>query len=251
MRCQRKMADLFFLELERSAVNYCMSRILLIEDEERFARMIKSYLKSRLLEVEWVANGVDGLELLKSESFDAAIVDWNLPGLEGVDIIHRYRSAGGMTPVMMLTGRAELKEKVTGFECGADDYLTKPFQADELYVRVKSLLRRPKEIKSPEILIGDLRILSDSGQVFVKEQAISLTKKEFALLELLAKNKGVIVSIDAIIQKAWPPHSEVSVETLRSHFTRLRVKLQEAGSGGWEIKNVYGSGYILEDSPLK
>lgn len=226
-----------------------MSKILLIEDEERFARMIKSYLKSRLLDVEWVSNGTDGLELLQTESFDAAIIDWNLPGLEGVDIIHRYRASGGQTPVMMLTGRGELKEKVAGFECGADDYLTKPFQADELYVRVKSLLRRPKAIKSSEIQVGDLLILSDNGQVFVRGEAINLTKKEFAILELLARNKGNIVSIEALVKKAWPPHADVSVETLRSHFTHLRVKLKDsAKSSGWEIRNVYGSGYLLEES---
>jgi DNA-binding response OmpR family regulator len=226
-----------------------MSKILLIEDEERFATMVQLALKARLLNVEWAKNGTDGLYLLKTEAFDAAIVDWNLPDMEGIEIVRRYRQVGGVTPILMLTGRSAVKEKVTGFDCGADDYLTKPFQPEELYVRVRSLMRRPKSIQSNCITIGDLTIVPELNQAKVAGMTVKLTKKEFALLEILARHKGVTVNSEAIAGKVWSPGADVSAETVRTHVANLKAKLRKTtNSSGWEIKNVYGGGYILEEA---
>jgi DNA-binding response OmpR family regulator len=224
-----------------------MSKVLLIEDEQRFATMVQLALKARLVDIEWVNNGTDGLFLLRTEAFDAAIIDWNLPDLEGVEVVRRYRQSGGTTPILLLTGRSEMREKITGFDCGADDYLTKPFQPEELYVRVRSLLRRPKQIQSSCITAGDLSIVPEANQVQVAGTAVKLTKKEFDLLEILARHKGVSVNSESIVNKVWSPGADVSAETVRTHVANLRAKLKKANSSGWEIKNVYGGGYILEE----
>jgi DNA-binding response OmpR family regulator len=226
-----------------------MSKVLLIEDEERFAGMVRLCLQARLISVEWSANGTDGLHLLRSEAFDAAIIDWNLPDIEGVEIVRRYRDGAGRTPILMLTGRSQLREKIAGFDCGADDYLTKPFQPEELYVRVRSLMKRPKDIQTSELRIGDLKLIPEQGRVFVRDENIKLTKKEFDILELLLRNKGVTVATDAIVNRAWSADAVVSVETLRTHITNLKGKLKDsASSTGWDIKNIYGGGYVLDDA---
>jgi DNA-binding response OmpR family regulator len=226
-----------------------MSKVLLIEDEEHFATMVQLALKARLLNVEWVNKGTDGLYLLKTEAFDAAIVDWNLPDMEGVEIVRRYRQAGGGTPILMLTGRSALKEKVSGFDCGADDYLTKPVQPEELYVRIRSLLRRPKTIQSTCISVGDLSIFPELTQVEIGGIPVKLTRKEFDILEILARHKALAVNSETIIGKVWSPGADVSAETLRTHVANLKSKLKKAPkSSGWEIKNVYGGGYMLDEA---
>lgn len=220
-------------------------KILLVEDDITLAEMVVDWLVSKNNEVDHLTNGTEGLEWLTRQHYSLAILDWELPGLSGVEVCKRYRARGGALPILMLTGRKGTDDIVDGLESGADDYLAKPFELPELFARIRALLRRPGHVTSSTITAGALELDPKTGKVCKGNEEIVLSRKEFAVLEYLMTNPGRIYSAEALLDRIWPTEAETSAETVRCHITRLRAKLASVGEDTL-IKTVYGMGYKLE-----
>ena len=162
--------------------NYQMAKILLIEDDELLAASVKKYLQNRGHEIEWVADGKEGLDRLRFYQYDLAILDWQLPSMDGPNVVKEYRNQGGVCPVLMLTGNSAVEQRITGLDSGADDYLTKPFSIEEVNARIQAILRRPANLFPSTLSLGNLEV--DIARKVVKRDgiAIKLLPKEFALL---------------------------------------------------------------------
>ncbi|MBX9693650.1 MAG: response regulator transcription factor, partial [Cyanobacteria bacterium] len=189
-----------------------MSRLLLVEDDQVFSSLVKQALVGQKYTVDSTRDGEEGLELLRSNQYACAILDWELPNLTGPEICKAYRESGGKTPIIMLTRRTRVSEKVCGFEAGVDDYLAKPFDLEELFARLKALMRRPalaKPLRAVEI--GNLVVDSEKRSAFVRGESLDLSTKEFILLELLANNRGRLFSAEDIIGLVWSLDKDVSV----------------------------------------
>lgn len=224
-----------------------MSKILIVEDDVSLAEIVKRALGQRNYTVDVVTNGLDGLHWLTHENYLAAIIDWELPGLTGVELCNRYRSSGGKAAILMLTGHNSTEDLVEGLDSGADDYLSKPFEMPALLARLRALLRRPDQFKESTYTAGDLEVDGTSGQVRVNGSSIDLTQREFAVLEHLARNLGKICSSESLLKHAWPSESETSPESVRCVINRLKSKLDRAGSKQYsKIRAVYGMGYKMD-----
>lgn len=224
-----------------------MAKILLIEDDKLLAESIRDSLQAARHSVDLLINGDEGLWWLQNNSYDVAIVDWNLPGLQGIDICKQYRSNGGSVPILMLTGKRELQDMVHGLDSGADDYISKPFKIEELHARLRSLLRRVPTVSSEVTRIDNVELNSRTGVITADGKLVECSRTEFAILELLMKNPGVLYPTESIMDKAWPTASETSPDTVRCHVTRIRKKLEEASRGSSRfIKTVWGCGYKAE-----
>ncbi len=222
-----------------------MVKILIAEDDVALAGMVRDYLTARNYIVEHLTTGADALEWLVNNSYAVAIIDWELPKLSGIEICRQYRDKNGTTPILMLTGREGTNNIVNGLESGADDYLCKPFQLPILLARLRALIRRSGTITDQILRAGAIELDAENGQVLKEGEEIVLLRKEFAVLEFFMRNPGRIYSADALLNHIWPTDTETTIETLRSHITRLRAKLTAAGESTL-IKTVYGMGYKLE-----
>ncbi len=222
-----------------------MAKILVIEDDELVARTVVQSLMNDNHRVELATDGSDGLERLICSSYELAIVDWNLPAKTGLDLIKEYRSTGGDTPILMLTGNNLPSQKIQGLDCGADDYLSKPFCIDELRARVRALIRRSSSNRQCESLrVGVIELDPQKFTVSCRGKQVTLVAKEFQLLEFLMRHPGVVFSADALIQRVWSIDEEASADTIRTYIKNLRKKLDEEGSASI-IENIRGIGYKL------
>lgn len=201
-----------------------MAKILLVEDDLELAKQIISALALEHHLLEHSADGNDALEKLKFFQYDLVILDWNLPGMEGPDVLRRFRDKGAVTPVLMLTGRSDVSEKAFGLNIGADDYLTKPFHLMELSARLKALLRRHGNY-SPVLKAQDIELNSSAHQVTKDGAPIKLQPKEFALLEFLMRNPNDVFSVEALQKRIWESDTDASPDTVRVCITRLRNKI--------------------------
>lgn len=225
-----------------------MSRVLIIEDDKELLDSLRDFLKRHNFHVETSSDGEEGLYWLTHHPFDVAVIDWELPGLSGVEICSRYRKAGGPVPILMLTGRSSIDDKIEGFESGADDYLPKPFNPAELFARVRALLRRAPALRSDQIVIGDLELDTAKGTVKRGDQNVKVTKTEYSILEVLMKNPGRIFTGEELIERIWGAASDCTEISLRSHIARLRAKFEAINTGRpLPLKNVYGMGYKVEE----
>jgi OmpR-family two-component system manganese-sensing response regulator len=222
-----------------------MAKILLVEDDSLLSTQIAEWLSSEQHVVDVVTDGEEAAFRLQSYSFDLVILDWMLPGATGVDVCRRFRSSGGHTPILMLTGRAQLEDKAFGLDSGADDYLTKPFVPLELSARVRALLRRSPQYQPPVVALADLRLDSATCSVTASDQKVDLTPREYALLEFLMKSPNQYFKPEAIIDRIWSSDSEASVDVVKVYVNKLRTKLNQLGTRVL-IKTKYGSGYGLE-----
>ncbi|MBS1990501.1 MAG: response regulator transcription factor [Cyanobacteria bacterium SZAS LIN-3] len=222
-----------------------MAKILVVEDDENLSRLVKICLSSESYLVDSVMRGMDALAQIRLITYDMLVLDWMLPDITGVEVLKHYRASGGRAPVLMLTSRSTVADKVTGLEAGADDYLVKPFDKLELAARVKALLRRPKEM-NPEVLVrGSLEINQTTFQVIKDGQEVELRPKEFALLEFLAKHPGESFSAEAILERLWRSDALSTTDTVRTHIMTLRKKLGDNDTKPL-IKTVRGRGYSLQ-----
>jgi len=220
-------------------------RILLIEDEEAIREVIKRGLEEeRIYSVETAADGVTGLRLASEGEFALIILDIMLPKLDGWRVCEELRARRDATPVLMLTARDAVRDRVRGLDIGADDYLTKPFDFEELLARVRALLRRDKKNKSRVMHIAHLEIDTGEHRVVCAGQEVMLTPREYALLETLAMHEGRIVSRDTIQYRVWN-NEECSSNTVDVYVSALRRKI-EACSPVRLIHTVYGLGYSLK-----
>jgi DNA-binding response OmpR family regulator len=221
-----------------------MAKLLLIEDDVNLAQMIVESLRREHHSIEVTHDGRDGFELLVCSEFDLAIIDWNLPGLEGPEIVQKYRTSKGSAPIIMLTGRGSIGEKATGFDAGADDYLTKPFNVEELSLRVKALLRRGRHVDEDVLSVHG--IVLDPAKYSAKKNGVDLAllPREFALLEFLMRNPDVFFTGEALFRHVWRSDSEASDSAIRTCIKRLRQKIDDENSPSI-IETVPRIGYRL------
>lgn len=224
-----------------------MAKILLVEDDDMLSDEIASYLAAKHHNVETCDNGSDALELINAYSYDLIVIDWGLPNVTGIEILRSFRLKGGVTPVLMLTGRDKIEEKETGFDAGADDYLTKPFDARELYARIQALLRRPTEFLGATLECSGIRLSTSEHRAYFKESILTLQPKEFQLLEFLMRHKGKAVKSKALLDHVWSSDSDVTSETLYTYIRALRKKIQDAGGHPDIIATVHSVGYTIRE----
>ncbi len=221
-------------------------RILLVEDEKRMAQALCEILRLEKYEVDHFANGVDGLTAIESNIYDIVILDVMLPGMNGYEIAQKARLKGIATPILMLTAKAELNEKVTGLDSGADDYLTKPFMTKELLARLRALIRRTSGVSYKPLSYGDITLDTNTLTLTctANGQSVRLSEKEYRILEYLISNSGQILTREQLAVKIWGFESEAEYNNVEVYmsFTRKKLLFVEAKT---EIKAVRGVGYKL------
>jgi len=221
-------------------------RILLVEDEKDLAMIVKQGLEEEGYVVEVAHDGEEGLYMAENYSVDVVILDIMLPKLDGLSVLTSMRKKGINTPVLMLTARDALIDKIKGLDTGADDYLTKPFVFGELLARVRSMIRRKTTVKEAVIRIADLEVDTASHEVKRGGAAISLSAKEYALLEYLAYKKNTVVSRSDIIEHIYHEDSDMDSNVVDVYINYLRNKVDK-GFDKKLIQTVRGAGYILKE----
>lgn len=220
-------------------------RILLVEDEKGVAAFVKKGLEEENFAVDQAFDGEVGMELALQENYDAIILDVMLPVMDGMTVCKTLRDKGIKTPILMLTAKSEVKDRVQGLDSGADDYLIKPFSFDEFLARVRALLRR-KDDEYVVLESGPIKLNPGSLRVFVNEQEINLRPKEYAILEYLLRNKGRIISRTKILENIWGYNYDPNTNIVDVHIKTLRDRLAEVVNESF-IKTVRGMGYMIGD----
>jgi two-component system, OmpR family, response regulator len=203
-------------------------RILLVEDERKIANALKRGLQQESFAVDVCMHGDEGLAMALDEPYDLMVLDRMLPGADGLTICEKVREAGINTPIIMLTAKDTISDRVTGLNSGADDYLIKPFAFEELLARIRSLLRRPAQVISPELTCEDLTLNTQTFAVTRGGKSISLTSKEFALLEYMLRNQNKILTKDTIIAHVWDYDADILPNTVEVYISYLRAKIDRA-----------------------
>lgn len=222
-------------------------KVLIIEDDPSLNKNINNALTSENIIAESVFDGQLAARILRETSFDCVIMDINLPGKTGFDLCRDFRAYNTETPVLMLTAFSELEDKVKGFECGADDYLTKPFFMRELILRVNSLVKRSKNAapKNATIVADDIIIHPAQKRVSRQGNEISLTPREYQILLILCENKGEVISKNELIKEIWGTSFDTNTNTIEVYINFLRNKLDKP-FGKASIKTKVGYGYYLD-----
>jgi DNA-binding response OmpR family regulator len=221
-------------------------RILVVEDDVQLAEVLNEALSDRQYAVDIVKDGEAAWEWISSMPYDLLVFDVTLPKLDGVSLCKRVRDHQIVTPVLMLTARDTIADKILGLDAGADDYMVKPFDLQELMARVRALLRRGGVTPSTCLTWGDLRLDSSTYEVTFADKPLQLTPKEYALLELLVSTGRRVLSRSGIIDRIWSLQDPPTEETVKSHIKSLRQKLRSAGAPDDFIETVYGLGYRLK-----
>lgn len=219
-------------------------RILVVEDNLPIARAVRSMLEAQKFAASIVTDGRTALDRLLGESYDAAIVDVGLPGMDGFAVARGARAEGVRTPILMLTARDAVEDRVAGLDCGADDYLVKPFVENELIARLRALLRRGDRPLVNTIEVGKLRVDVGARNAAYDGKALDLGATEFRLLELLARNAGIALSRTQVLERVWDYDFDGSSNIVDVYVSQLRRKLRKSGGEG-VIETVWGVGYRL------
>lgn len=222
-----------------------MAKILLVEDDKLLAGTIVSALGPEGFTVEVSVDGLDACERLKQYLYDLLILDWDLPFRTGLEICEIYRREGGKLPILFLTGKTDIQSKEAGFDAGADDYLTKPFELRELRARVKALLRRPAQISDECYRAGPLELYVQQRRVICRGQQVLMSPKEFAVLAKLMQTPGNVLPLNDLLNSIWTAEEEVGTDTLRTHIKNIRQKIDEPGKKSL-IGTVFGVGYKID-----
>ncbi|MFJ7953638.1 response regulator transcription factor [Lysinibacillus sp. NPDC096418] len=227
-----------------------MSRILIVDDDKAIRNLIAVYLENEGMQTQKAEDAIEALKMLEERVFDLIILDIMMPKMDGIQACMKIREERSM-PIIMLSAKSEDLDKIKGLASGADDYLSKPFNPLELIARVKSQLRRYKKYNNESsfdksvIEIDDLTINTDTRQVWVQGKEIRLTPKEFDILELLARNKGIVLSIEKIYEAVWKDDFYKSDNTVMVHITKIRNKIEEDPKRPLYIKTIWGVGYKI------
>ena len=222
-------------------------KVLLVEDNSQLNKALTTLLKRNSYLVDSALDGEEALIYLKDYQYDVIVLDIMLPKIDGLEVLRRARSNGIQTPIILLTAKSTIEDKITGLDLGADDYLPKPFNSDELLARIRALGRRKNQefIEKKEIEFGDLVIDESRYIIKCRDKSVSLSNKEMQILLLLVKTDGKIVSAEAITQSAWEADSYSTNENIWVFISYLRKKIESIGSKV-KIKSIRYQGYYLE-----
>lgn len=219
-------------------------RLLVVEDEAALCNSIAEGLRLDGYEVDACQDGLEALELCGVETYDLILLDLNLPGLDGMEVLRRLRQDDGETPVLILSARGQLQDKVSGLDAGANDYLTKPFHFEELEARVRSLTRRRFIQENVCLSCGDISFDTKSRTACANGQPLTLTRKEAGLLEYLLLHQGRVISQEEMMEHLWDGSVNSFSNSIRVHISSLRKKLR-AALGYDPIQNKVGQGYMM------
>jgi len=215
-------------------------RLLVVEDDPKLARFVVRLLSEEGYLVDSCGDGEQAISRITSGAYDCVVLDWMLPGCDGISVCQRLRALGSTIPILMLTARGELEERVLGLRSGADDYLPKPFEIEELLARVDALLRRT--MRAGQLRAGPLTIDRSERRALIANRTLSLTEREFALLSHLASRSDQTVTRTEMLTRVWGLHFDPESNLIEVHISRLRDKL---GDHAWMIETVRGKGYRL------
>lgn len=220
-------------------------RLLLAEDEKALSNALVTILKHNHYSVDAVYNGQDALDYLKYGTYDGVILDIMMPKVDGITVLKTIREQGNSIPVLLLTAKSEVEDKVSGLDAGADDYLTKPFHSQELLARIRAMLRRKVEVENTTLVYEDLSLDRTSFELICHKKKILLTAKEYQIMEMLMKEPNHIISIDTFMEKIWGYDSDTENGVVWTYISYLRKKIKSLGSVTF-IKAVRNVGYTLE-----
>lgn len=219
--------------------------ILLVEDEKPLALALSEILRQNKYQVETVFDGLSGYEYAICGSFDLVILDIMLPKMNGIEVLKKIREKKLSIPVLMLTAKDEIEDKVSGLDCGADDYMTKPFSTSELLARIRALSRRKGELLDEEIVYNDIVLKLKRNELVCEENVVKLSLKEFKIIEFFMKNPEQIITKERLIEKIWGDDSDAEYNNVEVYISFLRKKLQFINAKT-EIRTSRGVGYLLE-----
>lgn len=222
-------------------------KLLYAEDETGMADAVVDILTYHNYQVDWVDNGQDALDYAQGGNYDAIILDIMMPRLSGLEVLEALRNAGCRVPILLLTAKTAVEDRVEGLDLGADDYLPKPFDSKELLARVRAMLRRRDNFQSDQITYGDLTLDRDSCALSSCGKTVSLSRLEFLLMETLMVNQGIYLSTETLLVKVWGYETDAEAGSVWVYLSYLRKRLAELGSRV-TIQVKRGVGYRLEDS---
>jgi len=216
-------------------------RLLIVEDEELLQQALSKGFKKLGYNTDMAEDGETALDYYFSNVYDLIILDLNLPKIDGMEVLREIRNENKTVPILILSARSEVKDKIIGLDMGANDYIAKPFYFDELDARVRALLRRNFKTADTVITIGKLRLNTAIKKVYIDHSEINLSKKEYGILEYLMLNKGIAISIEELVEHVWDNESDSYINSFKVHISSLRKKLSKD-----IIKNTRGQGYYVE-----
>lgn len=222
-------------------------RLLLAEDEKMLSDALVEILTRSNYSVDPVYNGQDALDYLENGNYDGAVLDIMMPRLDGLSVLKKIRADGLTLPVLMLTAKSEIDDRVAGLDGGADDYLTKPFAAKELLARIRSMMRRQPELQDAVLRFGSLSLDRSGYELTGPAGGVRLSNKEFQMMEMLMANPGQVISSERFLEKVWGYDSESEINVVWVYISGLRKKLAQLGTSV-QIRASRGVGYLLEDA---
>lgn len=221
-------------------------RLLLAEDERELSKALCAVLKHNNYSVDPVYNGQDALDYGLCENYDGIILDIMMPKMDGLEVLRKLRENGVSTPVIFLTAKSEIEDRITGLDTGADDYLTKPFNMGELLARIRALTRRKSEYSPNLLTFGNISLNRETFELSSGENSVRLGNKEFQMMEMLLSNPARLISTEQFMERIWGYETEAEINVVWVYISYLRKKLTSL-SASVEIKAVRGVGYTLEE----
>lgn len=218
-------------------------KILIVEDEPTLRKLEKRYLERNRFLVDEAGNGKEALEMLEISKYDCVLLDLNLPEVDGISIAKQLREKQNLVPIIMVTARSQIYDKLEGFDSGTDDYITKPFDMKELVARIRAVIKRSSIDKSEKLELGEMEILPESNTVLKGKKEIIISNKEMGVLEYLVRNKGVIISAEELLEHVWDSNTDMFSDTVKTHIKTLRQKVDPSKK---YIKTVRGKGYTIK-----
>lgn len=221
-------------------------RLLLAEDERELSNALVTILKHNNYSVDAVYNGEDALDYLETGVYDGVILDIMMPRVDGITVLKRLRAAGNAAPVLLLTAKSEIDDRVLGLDCGADDYLTKPFATRELLARIRAMTRRRVGNGSPSLTVGDLTLDRSTFELSVGRGALRLANREYQMIEMMMENPGQVIPVERFMEKIWGYDSEAETNVVWVYISCLRKKLNLLGAHV-RIRVARNLGYSMEE----
>jgi DNA-binding response OmpR family regulator len=220
--------------------------VVVVDDERRMVELVTSYLEELGIRTTGCVDGKQALGAARGEDVDVLVLDLMLPGVSGLEVCRRLRAEGNDVPILMLTARGAVPERVAGLEAGADDYLVKPFALEELVARIRAIRRR-RDNTDHRLVVGDVVLDPLEQRVWVAEEEVGLSRREFAMLEALMAQAGRVVSRDRLFDEVWDGEVDIRSNAIDVHMSRLRARLEP--SANVQVKTLRGVGYRLETVP--